>query len=134
MFTPRELTNWCLSLFRYNLSELKSDTSVESVLQIWAYEGIRIFHDRLVDKDARKQFMSILKGVLQDEWRSDGILSKLSNFYYVSWVNSSGSARLPPFGKILEGVKPDFIENSLVKAINRFSNFLTFKMYPVNCF
>lgn len=42
-------------------------------------------------------------------------------FYYVSWVNSSGTARLPPFGKMLEGVKPDFIENSLVKAINRFS-------------
>ncbi len=33
--------------------------------------------------------------------------------------NSKG--RLPPFGKVLQRVKPDFIENLLVKAINRFN-------------
>ena len=82
LFTPRELTNWCLSLLRYNLSELKSDTSTDSILQVWAYEAQRIFQDRLVDKDARKTFTSILSGVLQDEWRANNILQKLNGIFF----------------------------------------------------
>ena len=49
----------------------------------------------------------------------------LIDYFYITWGNSastSGGGRLPPFGKILECVKADFIENLLVKAINRFSN------------
>ena len=137
LFTPRELTNWCLSLLRYNLTELKNDTSVDSLLQVWAYEACRIFHDRLVDKEARKQFLSILGGVLSDDWRANGIMSKLDDFFYISWTSSatsSGAGRLPPFGKVLEAVKSDFIENMLVKAINRFSKisidiFLKFQFF-----
>lgn len=79
LFTPRELTNWCLSLLRYNLTELKSDSSVESLLQVWAYEAMRIFHDRLVDKDSRNQFISILSSVVQDEWRAGGVMTKLES-------------------------------------------------------
>jgi hypothetical protein len=95
---------------------------VDSLLQVWAYEAFRIFHDRLVDKDSRKQFHSIVSSVVKDEWRSDGVLAKLEDCFYVTWVNSIGSGgRLPPFGKTLDGVKSDFIENILVKAINRFS-------------
>lgn len=82
LFTPRELTTWCLSLLRYNLSELKREPSVDAVLQVWAYEAIRIFHDRLVDKDSRKSFIAILDGVIQSEWRSGGIMSKLDGYYY----------------------------------------------------
>ena len=122
LFTPRELTNWCLSLFRYNLSELKSDTSVESVLKIWAYEGLRIFYDRLVERDARKKFNSILSSALKDEWRSD-ILASLKDTYFISWEKSSGSSRLPSFGKILHGVNSEYIKNDLATAINRFSNY-----------
>ena len=77
LFTPRELTNWCLSLLRYNLAELKSDSSLESVLKVWAYEACRIFQDRLVDKDSRSSFLTILSSVLSDEWRETGILAKL---------------------------------------------------------
>ena len=80
LFTPRELTTWCLSLLRYNLAELKRDPGVEAVLQVWAYEAMRIFHDRLVDKDSRKQFVAILDGVLQGEWRASGLMTKLEGF------------------------------------------------------
>jgi len=80
LFTPRELTNWCLSLLRYNLAEIKNDSSVDSLLQIWAYEACRIFHDRLVDTDSRNTFLGILSSVLQEEWRSSGILSKLKGY------------------------------------------------------
>lgn len=38
---------------------------------------MRIFHDRLVDKESRKQFVAILDGVLQGEWRASGLMSKL---------------------------------------------------------
>ena len=82
LFTPRELTTWCLSLLRYNLSELKNDSGLESLLQVWAYEACRIFHDRLVDKDARKTFLSMLNGVLQDEWRASGVLQKLNGYFF----------------------------------------------------
>ena len=134
MFTPRELTNWCLSLLRYNLAELKNDASTDSLLQVWAYEACRIFQDRLVDDESRKTFMTLLTSVLQDEWRSGGLISKLDDCYYITWVNSTASSsagRLPPFGKVLECVKPDFIENMLVKAINRFSikHFLDFTFF-----
>jgi hypothetical protein len=44
----------------------------------------------------------------------------ISDYHYITW-NSTASGRLPPFGKVLEGVRPDYIENLLVKAINRFS-------------
>ena len=124
MFTPRELTNWCLSLFRYNLTELKNDSSTDSLLQVWASEACRIFQDRLVDDESRKTFIGLLTSVLQDEWRSGGLVAKLDDSYYITWVNataSSSAGRLPPFGKVLECVKPDFIENLLVKAINRFN-------------
>ena len=123
LFTPRELTTWCLSLLRYNLAELKNDNSMESVLKVWAYEACRIFQDRLVDKDSRGTFLFILSNVLLDEWKESGLTSKLKDFYYITWVNTTTTtgSRLPPFGKTLEGVKPDFIESLLAKAINRFN-------------
>ena len=70
LFTPRELTNWCLSLLRYNLNDLKDNNSVEPLLEIWAYEAYRLFQDRLVDNDARQQFDTIISNVLQDDWRT----------------------------------------------------------------
>ncbi len=70
LFTPRELTNWCLSLLRYNLSDFKDNTSVEPLLEIWAYEACRLFQDRLVDNEARQQFDNILSTVLQEDWRT----------------------------------------------------------------
>ena len=81
LFTPRELTTWCLSLLRYNLAELKRDQGVETVLQVWAYEAMRIFHDRLVDKESRKQFVAILDGVLQGDWKASGLMTKLEGKY-----------------------------------------------------
>lgn len=86
LFTPRELTNWSLSLLRYNLAELKNDPSVDSLIQIWTYEACRIFYDRLVDVDARKTFMSILSNVLQDDWRSSAILQKLNGIFKIDKI------------------------------------------------
>lgn len=70
LFTPRELTNWCLSFMRYNLNDFKDNTSVEPLLEIWTYEAFRIFQDRLVDNEAREQFETIISNVLQEDWRT----------------------------------------------------------------
>ena len=92
LFTPRELTSWCLSLMRYNLAEIQGDASTEPLLQIWAYEACRIFQDRLVDQEAKRQFTAILSAVLQDEWRAAGLLQKLGDFYYITWATTIGSS------------------------------------------
>ncbi len=68
---------------RYNLAEIQSDSSTEALLQIWSYEACRIFHDRLVDLESRKEFLNILSNVLQDEWRSGSIVQKLSRNYFL---------------------------------------------------
>jgi len=68
--------------------------------------------------------MRLLADVLNSEWRAGSVLETLKNHYYITWstsIGSSGGGRLPPFGKVLQCVKPEFIENLLVKAINRFN-------------
>lgn len=43
---------------------------------------------------------------------------------YISWadgVATAAGAKLPPFGKVLQGVDSKFIESMLDKAVNRFS-------------
>jgi dynein heavy chain 2 len=70
LFTPRELTNWCLSLLRYNLNDLKDNNSVEPLLEIWAYE-------------ARQQFDTIISNVLQDDWRTTIKLKGLTFIFQI---------------------------------------------------
>jgi dynein heavy chain 2 len=71
VYTPRELTQWCLSLLRYNLNDLKDNSSVDGLLEIWAYEAYRLFQDRLVDDVAKQAFDTIITSVLQDDWRTN---------------------------------------------------------------
>ncbi|CAK9088100.1 Cytoplasmic dynein 2 heavy chain 1 (Dynein heavy chain isotype 1B) [Durusdinium trenchii] len=62
LFTPRDLTEWVLSLLNY-------DTRNEDLLDIFAYEANRIFRDRLVDADAKNRFDGILANVLRKDWQ-----------------------------------------------------------------
>jgi hypothetical protein len=79
VYTPRELTHWCLSLLRYNLNDLKDSNSVDGLLEIWAYEACRLFQDRLVDDQAKQVFDTILSNTLQEDWRTN-ISSKIKGF------------------------------------------------------
>jgi hypothetical protein len=89
LFTPRELTNWCLSLLRYNLNDLKDNNSVEPLLEIWAYEAYRLFQDRLVDNEARQQFDTIISNVLQDDWRTTIKLKGLTFSFFLNYKISN---------------------------------------------
>jgi dynein heavy chain 2 len=101
VFSPRDLTRWTLNLLRYEAH------SVDAFVEAWAYEGSRIFRDRLVGIDAQAHFDNILKTAmvqsfnvdieteslcytslmhLSDEGVPAGILSKISREDYKKLV------------------------------------------------
>ena len=75
LFTPRDLTRWCLSLLRYDLSSTKNDATAENLLEIWVYEACRLFKDRLVGNDAQEKFDQIVDKILKNDWSSNAIAS-----------------------------------------------------------
>ena len=54
IFTPRDISNWLIGLLRF---ECKDNNDV---IKVWAYEGMRIFRDKLVGKDSKKKFDQFL--------------------------------------------------------------------------
>lgn len=88
LFTPRDLTRWCLSFLRYDLLSIKNDATPDNLLEIWTYEACRLFKDRLVGSDAREKFDQLIDKTLKTDWSSNalaavkGLLSKISNFLF----------------------------------------------------
>ena len=62
MFCPRDLTQWVFGLLRYDLAS-------EAMLGVVAYEGRRLFGDRLVDAAGWRAFESILATTLRQQWK-----------------------------------------------------------------
>lgn len=80
LFTPRDLTNWCLSLLRYDLNAGAKEGSSDHVLEIWAYEARRLFRDRVVGTEGQNKFDSILMSTVRADWSAnifDNLDSKL---------------------------------------------------------
>uniref|UniRef100_W5MJK1 Cytoplasmic dynein 2 heavy chain 1 n=1 Tax=Lepisosteus oculatus TaxID=7918 RepID=W5MJK1_LEPOC len=107
LFTPCILTQWVLSLFRYDLTGEKSRNTTDHVLEIIAYEARRLFRDRLVTAKDISTFDNILQSVIRGDWGSD-ILENMSDAFYVTWgaAHEAGSViapgqSLPPHGKPL---------------------------------
>jgi hypothetical protein len=46
--------------------------------QVFVYEAMRLFRDKLVSDEDRSQFDSIITRVLESEWSRDSILENLS--------------------------------------------------------
>jgi dynein heavy chain 2, cytosolic len=61
MFTPRDLTSWVKGMMRYALDE-------EPLLEVLAYEAMRIYRDRLVDSDSAAKFDSAVSAALRSQW------------------------------------------------------------------
>ncbi|XP_069679211.1 cytoplasmic dynein 2 heavy chain 1 isoform X2 [Periplaneta americana] len=102
LYTPRDLTRWCLGLMRYDFKE--DDQSTNRVLEILVYEAMRLFRDKLVSDEDKAQFDSIVSRVLESDWSRDSVIDKLSGIYYVTSGASTvipAGAPLPPFGKPL---------------------------------
>ncbi|KAJ3070332.1 Cytoplasmic dynein 2 heavy chain 1 [Podochytrium sp. JEL0797] len=64
IFTPRDLSRWIFGLTRY---EIEGDDE-SSLLNIIAYEAMRLFYDRLVGADSRLKLQQIIQSVLKADW------------------------------------------------------------------
>ncbi|XP_047450013.1 cytoplasmic dynein 2 heavy chain 1 isoform X3 [Mugil cephalus] len=98
LFTPCILTEWVLSLLRYDLT-------ADSVLEVVAYEARRLFRDRLVSPKDLHTFDNILSSIIRGDWGSDA-LDNMTDGFYVTWGASEATVMapgqsLPPHGKQL---------------------------------
>ncbi|KAI9144619.1 dynein heavy chain and region D6 of dynein motor-domain-containing protein [Paraphysoderma sedebokerense] len=73
-FTPRDLNRWVCGLQRYQL--LSPEAS--ELLDAFANEALRIFHDRLVTPIERTKFVNILTTAIAAEWNYN---INLSGYY-----------------------------------------------------
>lgn len=123
LFSPRDLTEWCFGLLRYDLSK-------ERLLDVWAYEAHRLFGDRFVERDHIRAFESILNGVLRNVWKHE---AKLMDRYYSSMTNLGDGgnnrdgnddderpvpAALKEVGPLLEAVGGDMFKEMIAEGIH----------------
>lgn len=78
LFNPRDITEWTFGLLRYDLAS-------QSLLNVWAYEGNRLFCDRLVDRESVRKFETIVSDILKTQWNHE---AKLTNIYYTTLQNT----------------------------------------------
>ncbi|XP_015268586.1 PREDICTED: cytoplasmic dynein 2 heavy chain 1 [Gekko japonicus] len=107
LFTPCILTQWVLGLFRYDLTGGASTNTLDTVLEIVAYEARRLFRDKIVGAKKLHIFDNILMKVFEGDWGSD-VLDNMADSYYVTWGarNELGALMapgqtLPPHGRPL---------------------------------
>ncbi|TKS81144.1 Cytoplasmic dynein 2 heavy chain 1 [Collichthys lucidus] len=130
LFTPCILTEWVLSLLRYDLTAAQSNVT-DSVLEVVAYEARRLFRDRLVASKDLHAFDNILSSIICGDWSSDALDNMTDTLcsviccahmrmwyqqcvifplhadgFYVTWGASEGAVMapgqsLPPHGKQL---------------------------------
>uniref|UniRef100_A0A7N9ATV1 Cytoplasmic dynein 2 heavy chain 1 n=1 Tax=Mastacembelus armatus TaxID=205130 RepID=A0A7N9ATV1_9TELE len=93
LFTPCILTEWVLSLLRYDLTAAQSNVT-DSVLEVVAYEARRLFRDRLVSSKDLHTFDNILSSIIRGDWGSDA-LDNMTDGFYVTWGASEGAVMAP---------------------------------------
>jgi dynein heavy chain 2 len=132
LFTPCNLTEWTLSLLRYDLSSCMADNDPEHLLEMWLYEAHRLFRDRLVGKD-REKFDSIMSSCLSHDWSLHPL--NVTNKFYVTWGGVAGGqlSLVSVHGKQLGHVSIDDFREVVSKGLvmyareNSDMNILIFK-------
>ncbi|XP_019720995.1 cytoplasmic dynein 2 heavy chain 1-like, partial [Hippocampus comes] len=124
VFTPRILTEWVLSLLRYDLTAAQSDVT-DSVLVVVAHEAKRLFRDRLVSSKDLSTFDNILSSVIRGDWSSDA-LENMTDGFYVTWGVSEGvvmtpGQSLPPHGKQLGRLQSSDLKQVIQKGLVLYS-------------
>ncbi|KAL8191062.1 UNVERIFIED_CONTAM: Cytoplasmic dynein 2 heavy chain 1, partial [Gekko kuhli] len=124
LFTPCILTQWVLGLFRYDLTGGASTNTLDTVLEIVAYEARRLFRDKIVGAKKLHVFDNILMKVFQGDWGSD-VLDNMADSYYVTWGarNELGAVMAPgqtlpshgrPLGKLNSADLKDVIKKGII--------------------
>ncbi|KAF7666054.1 hypothetical protein LDENG_00118150 [Lucifuga dentata] len=129
LFTPCILTEWVLSLLRYDLTAAQSNVT-DSVLEVVAYEARRLFRDRLVSSKDLHTFDNILTSIIWGDWGSDALDnmtdSLCSDGFYVTWGASEGAVMapgqsLPPHGKQLGRLDSADLKQVIQKGVVLYS-------------
>ncbi|XP_064157010.1 dynein cytoplasmic 2 heavy chain 1 isoform X2 [Anguilla rostrata] len=96
LFTPCVLTQWVLSLLRYDLTAGKAQNPTDAVLEVVAYEARRLFRDRIVGTKDLNAFDNILLSAIRGDWSSD-VLENMSDCFYVTWgaAHEAGAVMAP---------------------------------------
>uniref|UniRef100_H2M4S9 Cytoplasmic dynein 2 heavy chain 1 n=1 Tax=Oryzias latipes TaxID=8090 RepID=H2M4S9_ORYLA len=120
LFTPCILTEWVLSLLRYDLTAAQSNLT-QSVLEVIAYEARRLFRDRLVSSKDLHTFDNMLSSVIRGDWSSDA-LDNMADGFYVTWGCSEGTVMapcqpLPPHGKQLGRLDSSDLREVIQKGV-----------------
>ncbi|KAM9801492.1 cytoplasmic dynein 2 heavy chain 1 [Neosynchiropus ocellatus] len=124
LFTPCILTEWVVSLLRYDLTAAQSNVA-DSVLEVVAYEARRLFRDRLVSSRDLHTFDNILSSIIRGDWASD-VLDNMTDGFYVTWGASDTTViapgqSLPPHGKQLGRLSSTDLKHVIEKGVVLYS-------------
>ncbi|XP_054598719.1 cytoplasmic dynein 2 heavy chain 1 isoform X1 [Nothobranchius furzeri] len=124
LFTPCILTEWVLSLLRYDLTAAQSNLT-DSIMEVVAYEARRLFRDRLVSSKDLHNFDNILSSIIRGDWGSD-VLDNMTDGFYVTWGTSERSVMapgqlLPPHGKQLGRLDSADLKQVIQKGVVMYS-------------
>ncbi|CAK8696967.1 unnamed protein product [Clavelina lepadiformis] len=124
LFTPRDLTSWCMALIRYDQTSVVGDgRSADSLLSVWTYEACRMFRDRIVGSKSKDRFDSMLSSVLAHDW-STNASERMHEGYYVTWgarQEITVDDGLPIHGKSLGLLSPSDLKDVITKAVAAYS-------------
>nr|XP_023648221.1 cytoplasmic dynein 2 heavy chain 1 isoform X1 [Paramormyrops kingsleyae]XP_023648222.1 cytoplasmic dynein 2 heavy chain 1 isoform X1 [Paramormyrops kingsleyae] len=127
LFTPCDLTQWVLSLLRYDLSTGGSHDPADALLEVVSYEARRLFRDRIVASKDLSAFDNILQAVVRGDWGSDA-LDNMADTFYVTW-GAAHEARsaiapgqpLPPHGRPLGRLNSADLKEVIHKGVVLYS-------------
>jgi len=76
VFSPRELSRWTRGI--YNAVKDLDGLTKDELIRLWAHEGLRLFHDRLVTDEEREWCMAKIDEVAENCFGnlSDGVLER----------------------------------------------------------
>lgn len=124
VFTPRDLSQWCVSLLRYDDGSVcgNDGRSSDALLQVWAYEAARIFRDRIADSKGRDRFDSMISGIVINDW-SSRVLDNSSDSHYVTWgarQEAVAEGVLPKHGKQLGILSTSDFQDIIAKGVKTY--------------
>uniref|UniRef100_A0A7M5UV62 Cytoplasmic dynein 2 heavy chain 1 n=1 Tax=Clytia hemisphaerica TaxID=252671 RepID=A0A7M5UV62_9CNID len=122
IFTPRDVTMWILALLRYDIADSSGD-SAEALLKVWAYHAKKLFGDRLVGKESREKFDSMLISTARNDWSVS--LDDFGSSYYVTWGSTGGIAKtgnvMGSFGRPLGLLSKDDFKQIVSKGLTAYA-------------
>ena len=100
VYSPRELSRWVRALYAAlqhgegdtssgEIGAGRDDSGVSQTLlvRLWAYEGIRLFHDRLVAPDERAWTLSLIASAAERHFPGVGTAATAQPMLFTSWLN-----------------------------------------------